>query len=458
MPTSPRQHGANFNGLEPLESRQLFTAVTFPAAEGLVFQTSGPQAGANIGDFYTSDETNSTEQAHFLFVQVTQAMLDASPSGQVTITVNDAESNEGLDEENNQDEVRDNIDPTRFRLLDSTRTQVLDPGVILAPGTADDTPVQFIVDTPGNYFVEGVTGASLVYNPGDAGFNTAEANNNDDNAYTLTVSESGGLIGQFQASFQQNEIATRSLFFLVSPGTENLFLRNFDVDENASALEYIKPDGTVINGTLSGNGVFNGTAASGIPGSLNDGGDVITGLTDADAGVWEVRISDLTANNQLVFEANTGTSLADAERIIFFDQPPTVAGAFTVNGGGTQAASTNTPADHAFTIRNDFPSADVFELELSGTSPGFTAQLFRAGENVGDPAVALTDTTGDGRIDTGTLAPLETLNLILRVTPDAGTTLTDTTTVTVQSLLQARLNNTPAETQTADFTTQRACC
>jgi len=133
MPTSPRQHGANFNGLEPLESRQLFTAVTFPAAEGLVFQTSGPQAGANIGDFYTSDETNSTEQAHFLFVQVTQAMLDASPSGQVTITVNDAESNEGLDEENNQDEVRDNIDPTRFRLLDSTRTQVLDPGVILAP-------------------------------------------------------------------------------------------------------------------------------------------------------------------------------------------------------------------------------------------------------------------------------------------------------------------------------------
>ena len=377
-------------------------------------------------------------------------MLDAAPTGSVRITVNDADANavnDGID----QDRTNGNsTSPTRFRLLASDRATQVGTAQFVDTDAANNATVTFDVDTVGAYFLETTVGAALIYESDDPRFNTSANLNNDDNAYSITVSEDGGLIGQFQAGFRQNVTATRSLFFLVSPGTENLFLRNFDADSGPSSIEYIRPDGTVTQGTVSGGGIWNGPA-----GTRNDGGDVIGGLTDADAGVWEVRINDLNNFNQLIFEPNVGTSRADAQRLIYFEERPSTAGAFTLSDGGTREAPTNAPVDHTFTIRNDFPAPDAFEFELSGTAPGFTAELFRAGDNAGDPPVALTDTTGDGRIDTGTLDALETVDLILRVTPTAGTTATDTTTVTVQSLLQGRLTNTPPETQSADFTTRR---
>ncbi len=463
-PKHPLSSDSPFAGLEALEERQLMSAVTFPSAAGLVFQTGGPSALVGFGDWYTStvnspnasDFSNSTDRAHYLFVQVTQAMLDASPTGKVTITVNDAESATDPANPLDQDEPRGTSDPTRYRLLDATRTTVVDPGAVLPSGTTDGTSISFDVNVVGGYFVESLTGASVVYNPGEAGYDTLDDLNDDDNAYSLTVSEEGGLIGQYQASLQQDVVASRSLYFLVSPGTPELFLRNFDLDNGASAVNYVKPDGTVIEGTVSGATLWNGTAASGgVEGTLNDGGDVITGLTDADAGVWRVDIEGLGINNQLVFEANTGNSLANAQRIIFVDEIPQAAGAFTLASDGTESTPTGTPVDHVITLRNDFPGNDIFELTLSNTHPQFKVELLGPGVNPGDPPVLLTDTTGNALVDTGVVASLETIDLILRVTPLAGTHAADTTTLTVDSLLDLRLNTTAAQTQSITRTTLR---
>ena len=306
---------------EPLEPRILMSGNVFPDSPGLALQTGGQQVTAASGDWYSSDSTGSTDRAHYHAVQVTQLMLDASPDGIVTITVGDAELSPDGSEPNLNDEVVGAADPSRFRLLNSDRATVLDTAVV-ASGTANGHSVSFSVTSAGDYFVEAVTGAQAAYAAGEAGHSTAEDLNNDYNSYTLSVSERGGLLGSYQTSYVQETTSTRNLYFIVPAGTTSLYLRNYELNSEASAVRYHDPTGAVRAGTESGDAVWNGTSDSGIPGTADSGGDVFTGLGDAEAGVWRIEFADLPSFNRFIFEANTGTGPGDAQRLVVYEEAP----------------------------------------------------------------------------------------------------------------------------------------
>jgi len=415
-------------GIERLEDRQLFAAVTFPSSPGLEFQTNGPSRPPSIGDWYTTAASASVDRAHYALIEVTADMLTAG-GGTVTITVNDAESSAGAGP---LDEVQGTEDPTRFRLLSSDRVTPLFSTTV-ASGSANATAVTFSVTAVGTYFVESVTGALPL--SGDA---TADLND-DDNAYTITISQSGGLLGQYQAAFQQTALGDRDLFFVVGPGTTSLFLRIFH--HAAATVTYTRPSGATIAGTASADGLWNGPSPT-----LNTGGDTISGLTSADVGIWKVTLGGLAPGNQTIFEPNDG----DGRRIVILDSAPQGAGNFAIAAGSPLATAINVPADHPFTVRNGFATSDTINLSTSGTATGFTAALL---DGNGTP---LTDSTGDGVVDTGLIAPGATANFILRVTPTTPTATSDTTTLSGSSFLDEQVNSGASITRSASIVTTQA--
>ena len=301
----------------------------------------------------------------------------------------------------------------------------------------------FSITAAGTYQITSETGAFPIN--GDA---TVDRNN-DDNSFTITVSSDDSIFGLLQVTIQHDASGTLDLpyFFFVAPsaaGSSQLNLRNFDVDGNASSVTYTKPDGTTIAGTVSDNGVWNGG------GDLNTGSDAVTatGLAAAaggDAGLWQFRIEDLTSSNQVIFEAVGGSVV-----LALIDKEPTTGGNFSIKSSGTLTTQTGVPVDHTFTVTNLFAGRDVFNLSLSGTAPNTTAQLLTA---AGDPLT--TDADGDGILDTGFLAPDESITLRLRVTLGAGAPDVDNTVISAVSLIDRKVDPVNNTTRSITRTTSR---
>ena len=143
----------------------------------------------------------------------------ASGRGSITITVNDADTTAVRDD----DEVSGNIDPARFRLLESDRTTIVGGlgganDVTVPGGSPHGTNVDFTVTTAGNYYVQSETGGIPIGGSG------AATDNDDDNGFSITVSRQGGYIGFDQTSLQQNTGGNVNLdfYFLVGAGYANL--------------------------------------------------------------------------------------------------------------------------------------------------------------------------------------------------------------------------------------------
>lgn len=402
-----------------------------PSTNGLQLQTSGPNRCANVGDWYTTDGTGNapncngtattnpnTEKIHRFYIDITEEMLDAA-GGTVNITILDAES------KGNSDEVQGSAsDPTRFRLLDSAGTTILDTKTTDS-NSPDGTSLDFSVNSAGTYQITSETGARFINGNSDTTLN------DDDNTFTIQIPDGAtpelqSLIGQFQGTMQQNTGSNKNylFYFLVGPGTGSLYLRNFDLD-NRGTLTYRDPTGTSRGtATRSGGTVWNGG------GDLNTGGDTVGGLTLADAGAWELSLVGLNSNNQFIFEANTG----DGDRLVVYDSPPVRAGSFTITPDTTRTTTVNTPVDHPFVITNQFTTTDIVNLSLSGTEANYTTELLTS---TGQP---LTDTDNDGNLDTDILDPNETISLILRVTPNTGVTNTDTTQINAVSFMDTKVD------------------
>ncbi|MBD1889535.1 SdrD B-like domain-containing protein [Coleofasciculus sp. FACHB-SPT9] len=433
---------------------------TFPSVPGLNFQTSGRQRCANVGDWYTTNgltpcsptsatPTTSTDKIHRISVSITPAMI-AAGGGSVTITVEDAESNGALDEVNDADigtlicppTGATTCDPTRFQLRDATgnllQSQVI--GTNTGTNAANNTSVVFTVNQPDTYQVTSETGAEPIFG------NNATNLNDDDNTFKVIVSQSGGLVGNFQGTVQQNteDNLTIPFYFLLGPtsnGTSNLFLRNFDLD-NGGTVTYIRPNGSSIQGTGSGNAVWNGGLNN-----LNNGGDNLTATntklaTGGDAGIWRLRINNFTPDNQILIESN-----ADGSRLPLFDQLPTTAGNFTITPSDTLSTTLLTPIDHPFTVKNNFFTNDIINLTATGTNANYTVQLLDASGK------ALPDTDSNGVPDTGILTPGQTGNFILRVTPNAGATTADTTQINAVSFMDNKVDPANNTTQFVNKTT-----
>jgi protocatechuate 3,4-dioxygenase beta subunit len=388
-----------------------------PSFPGLNFQTSGPQRGPGIGDWYTTATSASPDRVHRFFISITPTDL-AAAGGSVVITVEDAGSGGPRDETDGAalGSLGGTPDPTRFELSGPTggviATQTLTPNTI---ATDRGRTITFpAITAPGVYTVTSITGAGPIAN------DTTLELNNDDNGFRIVVPVTELLIGQFQGTFQQNTGAavTIPFFFLVGPGTGSLFLRNFDLDGGGS-ITYTRPSGVTTAGTTSVNAVWNGG------GDLNNGGDTLPGLAPiADAGRWGLTLGGYTNNNQTLLETNSNLG-----RLPLFDAPPRRAGNFTITPDTTRTTTIGTAVDHPFTVTNNFFTSDIINLALLGTAANYTVQLL---DGAGNP---LTDIDADGVLDTGILAVGETRNFILRVTPNAGAPPTDITQITGTSLI-----------------------
>jgi len=396
---------------------------TIPNVPDLDFQTSGPARDANIGDWYTTRTSASTDRVHRFFIDITaQDLTDAG--GSIVFDVLSAASG-GVD-----DEVNGPADPTRFTLIDPTgatiQTQTYN-------GAAASTGQGFsftAISQPGTYIITSETGAELI-------FGTLTDNlNDDDNSFQIQVNGLAELlIGNLQGSFQFNGGGTTDLplFFLVGPGTDALRLRNFDLD-NGGDVTYSSPsDPAVINapgniaGTQSGNAVWNGPGG----GTLNTGEDFLdinNGSLTVDAGRWRIFVDDYTSNNQTIFEANTGTT-----RIPILDAAPTRAGNFTITQDTTLTTTIGSEVCHPFTVTNNFFTTDIVNLSATGTAANVIAQLRDANGN------PLPDTDGDGQVDTGILQPGQSVQFFLCVTPQPGAPSVDVTTITGTSFMDQRV-------------------
>ena len=406
---------------------------TLPSAlnPSLTFQTTGRERPPIVGDWYTTLTSASTDRIHRFFISVTPSDL-ATAGGAIPVRILDGESNGAIDEINASFfgtvvcVAPGTCDPSRFALLApggvNIGTLTYNVGLPAADGQND---LLGTITAPGIYQVTSEAGAFPIL--GDP----TVALNNDDNGFRIQVSGVANLlIGQFQGNIQQNSGVSINLrlFTLVGPGTGTLSFRNFDLD-NGAVVNYISPPGGLgtIAATISGNGDWNGG------GDLNTGADNIAGLNPLnDAGAWEFRVDALTTDNQTLFEANTGPA-----RLPLFDTPPTRAGNFTITTDTTRETPVGQRVCHPFRVTNNFFTTDIVNLVPTGTNPNYTTQFFR--DEAG--TVPLTDTDGDGQVDTGILTVGGFVDLFLCVTPAPGaiqpdgTILTDTTTITATSFM-----------------------
>jgi uncharacterized repeat protein (TIGR01451 family) len=398
-------------------------AVLFPTTANVSFQTSGRERAPTIGDWYTTRTSASTDRLHRIEVEITATQL-AACGGSCTITIGDADSTAGPGP---YDEVLNAGDPTRFQLRAADGVTVLQSTTV-ASGAPNGTNVLFSVNAVGRYQITSETGAFPISGNATVGLN------DDDNSFTVDVpfagGTGGGLVGDIQTSWQQNSggSLTFPLYFFVGPSTANttLQLRNFDLDTGATSVVYQRPGGANVTGTLSGNGVWNNG------GSLNAGADTVvanTALPGAapDAGLWRFTLNNWTNNNQAVFEANGGV------RFTMYETLPQRAGNFSMAPAATLSTNPGTAVDHPFTITNHFNTTDIINLTLSGTGANWSAQLLTGA------GAALTDTDGNGQVDSGIMNPNETRNFILRVTPNAGAIGPSTTTVSGVSFMDLRV-------------------
>jgi uncharacterized repeat protein (TIGR01451 family) len=130
-----------------------------------------------------------------------------------------------------------------------------------------------------------------------------------------------------------------------------------------------------------------------------------------------------------------------------YDTQPTRAGNFTITPSGTLSTTFGTSVDHPFTVTNNFSTNDIINLTPTGTSANYTVKLLDAAGN------ALTDTDGDGVLDTGIFTPGQFKNFILRVTPNAGATTNDTTRINAVSFMDKKVYPTNNTTLSVDKTT-----
>jgi uncharacterized repeat protein (TIGR01451 family) len=436
---------------------------TLPSNPNINFQTSGPARCANVGDWYTTNgNENSTlggqqflvptlcgpnppainqttnpsaNRLHRFLISVTAEDL-AVAGGAITVQVVDAGTGNSL-----LDEVDGSppppgpaapvYDPTRFRLLDPSGAIIDSQTLTPQTNPADlGRTIQFVpITRPGVYTVTSETGEYAI-NGYTGPFDPAL--NNDDNGFRIVVNGVQNLlIGQFQGTFQNNVIGAQTVnfFFLVGPGASNVFIRNFDLD-NDGTVSYSSPTVAVLAGTISGNALWNGG------GNLNAGGDSqpVTGL--ANAGRWGIQLNGYgTFNNQTLLEVNNGTQPDPAQQLPVLDSPPTRAGNFVITPPTERQAQIGQTVCHPFAVTNFFFTTDIINLATTGTDPNYTVE-FRAA----DGTTLLTDTDGDGVVDTGILAALGgTRDLNLCVTPQPGAPPVDNTQIIGTSFMDRRV-------------------
>lgn len=319
-----------------------------PAGGGFYFQTSGPNAGAGIGDWYSSNTAGAGNGYNYLVITVPCGWPSTTP---LYVDLFSPEINANAVASSRDEPRGAGDDPTQFELYGPGA--VVGPGYKLpAPGTGivqttyapelvkPETWVRFATLNPvtcGSYVVR-----SAVIGAGDDdnGWRIRVGTDNDSdptNAPPANSDDADGIpgtndeivISQVQISYQQSTggVACLTLFEYVNPGQASVTFNNFDMDGNTRVRYYAPSDtfdatgltgGTA--GTLSNNAAWNGGVG------LARGGDTIA---NPEGGWWRI-VSCLSAVNQFIQEAQNGVGA-------YYLEPPTPALSLVKDDGLTVA-------------------------------------------------------------------------------------------------------------------------
>lgn len=269
------------------------------------FQTNGPAAPLDAGDWYTNAGTAAVGDGRLHRFQIT---IPAGADFPVTIRVRDAESRLGAAD---HDEVRNARDPTRFELFRPDGSSVRRTFSDASANGSTFTIVAMASDGPGTYLLTSETGAFAISGADD------ESLNDDENGFLIEVSPDGrdtsAPTDDVDVAFTAATLActdsrsSLSLRYHVPEGTSVTRLRNFDLDAPGRVtgpLEYVAPDGSTVAGTMSANEVWNGA------GGTTNGGEDTVPIAPGGEGPWTIVVFGLDASNQVAFEAYAdGTQL-----------------------------------------------------------------------------------------------------------------------------------------------------
>jgi uncharacterized repeat protein (TIGR01451 family) len=316
-----------------------------PVGGGFYIQTTGPNAGAGIGDWYSSNDVGAGHGYDYLLITVPCGWPSATP---LYFDLFSPEINANALP--GRDEPRGASDDTEFELYGPGAT--IGPGYNLpAPGAGfvDYAPelgvqpeawVRFATLAPVTCGTYVVRSAVIGVGDDDNGWRIRVGTDNDtnpnnlppvdyDNPDSVLGTNDEILIGQLQTSYQQSTggVACLTLFEYVSPGQPSATFNNYDMDGNTRVRYYAPSDTFDPNGltggragTLSNNAAWNGSVG------LARSGDTIA---NPETGWWRI-VSCLTAVNQFIQEAQNGV---DA----YYAEPPTPAMSLAKDDGLTVA-------------------------------------------------------------------------------------------------------------------------
>ncbi|HXV97475.1 MAG TPA: hypothetical protein VEC93_03565, partial [Anaerolineae bacterium] len=270
-----------------------------PAGSVAFIQTSGPNTGLNIGDWYTHNAEGNRPHNFKIFVPCT-----VNPGQVFTVELFDPEVFAGVI-------VIDEARPTAAPVNDDATFTLLDPNN--NPIATQTYPPSAATNDQWVTFTNFTSGAS------GCGTYTllVSTSDDDDNAWRLRLTPDDPdnlpgtgdelLLASFEASFQHVSAGCQRFFFFV-PVTPTLRLNNFDLDfpNLPATVTYFPPGGASIAVTPSGATVWNGTGGTG----STRVGDV---FTNPAPGWWQAELC-VDPNNQYIFEPEGLTH--------FFSQPP----------------------------------------------------------------------------------------------------------------------------------------
>ena len=456
----------------------LVYAVELPPPNSEAFlQTTGPNAGLNIGDFYTNAEPGAGNDSHIIEINVPCSWPGDRP---ITFSLFDPESRGGafagppptVDERRPDGGVAADDDDTTFTLT-APDGAVVGPVVFTPNGGSNGLWVELVTVTPdtanfgcGIYVLEtttaddddngwrlkvehdpdcdvSVAGAGSCTGISNANSNLISNGNEDDNPDGIPGTGDELEIGLVQSSFQHLGAGApcQDFFFFVDGKTSPLTLNNYDMDD-AGSVTYFLPSGDDEDGTVSGRTEWNNGDR------INRGGDVYD-IDTTLVGWWRAEIC-IPEDNQYIFEAQEGMP-------IYFAQPGTPVMEISKDDGKSIVApgeaithtivftntsnNTTTPgtATNVTIVDNlpagvTFQSCDITDLDIA--YPGSTCIETAAGE--------VTVTVN------GNILPGEGgfFNIIVSVDADASDTLTNTVALNYEDLLGNQFAPVEATDQT----------
>lgn len=447
----------------------LVYAIELPAPGSEAFlQTTGPNAGLNIGDFYTNAEPGAGNDSHIIEINVPCSWPgDRS----ITFALFDPESSGGtfVGPPPIVDEQRGGADDTTTFTLTAADGAVVGPVDFDPAGGSNGLWVELATITPdtpgfscGIYILKVDTADDddnawrlKVNNDPDcdtvgscSGISPANSalldnGNEDDDPDGIPGTGDELQIGLVQSSFQHLGSGTpcQDFFFFVDGKTSPLTLNNYDMDD-AGSVTYFLPDGTNVAGTVSGPTEWNNGDRT------NRGGDVFNIDTNL-VGWWQAEIC-IPEDNQYIFEAQEGEP-------IYFNQPGTPVMEISKDDGksivvpgeaithtivftntsdttATPGTATNVTIVDNLPTGVTFQSCDITDLELAYA--GSTCTETAAGE--------VTVTVGDN------ILPGQGgfFNIIVSVDADASDTLTNTVVLNYEDLLGNQFAPVEASDQT----------